>query len=88
MSAHPVLSQALELNAAGFAAIFQKGKQAFHPGWNRERRTAEQLRNSFKPGLNVAVVTGALSAREGRALIVIDVDVRHSDAKARLERVP
>jgi hypothetical protein len=75
----PILEQALELEGAGLAVIFQEGKRAIHKGWNRERRTAEQLRSEFRPGLNVAVVTGQPSTIGDKCLVVIDCDVRSTD---------
>ena len=71
-----VLAQALELDAAGFHTVYQQGKRAYWTAWNRIRRTADELRKEYKPGLNVAVVTGQASVRGDRCLVVVDIDVR------------
>lgn len=75
----PVLAEALKLHAAGFAPVLQRGKQAFQRDWNKKRQTPEQLRGDFRPGMNVAVITGELSQTGGKCLVVVDVDLRSRD---------
>ncbi len=76
-----VLAQALELDAAGFHTVYQQGKRAYWTAWNRIRRTADELRKEYKPGLNVAVVTGQASVRGDRCLVVVDIDVRDKEKR-------
>lgn len=79
MQTHPALDQALELHSMGLAPIYQRGKQAFQPGWNKERKSPDRLQSDFKPGLNLAIVTGELSRSDKGCLIVIDCDIRSGD---------
>ncbi len=78
---HMTLEAALRLQEKGFAVILQRGKAAFQKGWNRKLQTPDDLRKDFDPDCNIGIVTGRLSAPAGKALIVVDIDVRDPNSK-------
>lgn len=80
MIEHPTLQAAIEAAQAGLAVVFQSGKRAIEPGWNRgPAASIEHLREHFREGLNIAFRSGPTSRIEGDAIVVLDVDIRSDD---------
>lgn len=76
----PMLGAALAAAGAGLAVIYQQGKRAIAAGWNKgPALTADQLRATYRPGLNVAFRAGTASRIGGEAVVVLDVDLRGAD---------
>lgn len=86
IDSHPVLAAALEAAEAGLAVIYQRGKKAVAAGWNKgPPLTADELRGTFRPDLNVAFRAGPSSLIDGDAVVVLDVDMRSEDATDKAE---
>ena len=80
MDASPVLAAALSAADAGLAVIYQQGKRAVAPGWNKgPALSPDALRAGFRPGLNIAFRAGPTSRVGGDAVVVLDVDLRTED---------
>src|SRR5215471_2152582 len=73
-----ILDQALELESRGLAVVFQKGRKAFQPGWNKERKSADSIKADYRDGYNLGVVTG-LSQIDGKKLCIVDLDIRSKE---------
>lgn len=85
-SDHPVLLTALEAADAGLAVVWQQGKRAIATGWNKgPALTADELQNTFRPGLNCAFRAGPTSRLRGWPVAVVDVDIRSTDDADREE---
>ena len=73
VDSEPALAAALDAANAGLAVVWQQGKRAIASGWNKGvALTADELRQTFRPGLNVAFRAGLTSRIEGDACITDD----------------
>lgn len=73
-----VLQGALELRQRGFAIHWLRphDKAPIRAGWaNETARTAQQLMQEYKPGLNVGFRAGKWSVVDDREICVLDVDI-------------
>lgn len=81
-----MLQSALDFRAQGFAVhwLHPRSKKPVLNDWtNRPAMTAEELVQSYRPGYNVGFRPGLPSTVEGgRAIVVLDVDVRGGEAYA------
>lgn len=86
VDSEPVLAAALDAADIGLAVIWQRGKCAIASGWNKgPALSADELRQTFRPGLNVAFRAGPTSRIDGDAVIVLDVDIRSDDETDKAE---
>lgn len=89
MSLHPVLKEAKRLHKLGFAILWikPKSKAPVKSKWTTgPRESWENLESSFKPGFNLGVRLGTPSKlAEGKYLAVLDIDVKSSEERHRIE---
>ncbi len=84
MESNKVLVEAKRLHDMGMAVhwLHPKSKRPIEWGWTTgPRKDWEQLKATYRKGLNVGVRLGKPSEIEGNFLAVIDVDVKSTDAK-------
>jgi len=80
-----MLNELLKLHKLGFALLWlnKKSKVPVENNWTkRERKTFDQLKDSYKPGYNVGVRPGYVSKFPGKEnfyLGIIDCDVKSED---------
>jgi hypothetical protein len=78
----PILESAIECTRLGLSVHFQKGKNAFEPGWNSgPPKTEAQLQRDYKVGWNIGFQTGHRSKLNGLPVGVLDADLRSSDPR-------
>lgn len=83
-----ILSEAARLHAEGFAIhwLHNKSKRPIESGWTTgPRKQWQELRKSYKKGLNVGVRLGRPSEIKGTFLAVIDVDIKSQEDRHRQE---
>ena len=80
MTASPILESAIECARLGLSVHFQKGKNAFEPGWNSgPPKTEAQLQRDYQAGWNIGFQTGHRSRINGQGTVVLDLDLRSTD---------
>lgn len=77
-----MLKQAIEYLEAGFSVIWlaEGEKRPIRKNWaDLENMTADDLRASYREGMNIGVRTGKWSQVDGKYLHIVDVDIRKPD---------
>lgn len=88
MKLHPTLNEAKRLYDLGFAILWikPKSKAPVKSKWTTgPRESWDQLKNSFKSSYNVGVRLGTPSKIGEKYLSVIDIDIKSTDSKHRIE---
>jgi predicted P-loop ATPase len=86
----PILEEARRLHQLGFAILWLKNqsKAPVENGWaSGPRKDWEELKKTYRPGMNVGVRLGTPSDLLGAYLAVIDLDVKSGDPRHRKEAV-
>ncbi len=84
----PILKEARRLYDLGFSLLWlrPKSKAPVKSKWTSgSRDTWTILKNSYKPGYNLGVRLGRTSEIDGKYLAVIDVDIKSTEKKHKLE---
>ena len=77
-----ILESAIECARLGLSVHFQKGKNAFEPGWNSgPPKTEGQLQQDYQVGWNIGFQTGHRSKLNGLPIGVLDPDLRSNDPR-------
>ena len=85
-----ILSEARRLHGLGFAIhwLHPKQKRPVESGWTTgPRKSWEYLESNYKEGYNLGVRLGEPSKIDGKYLAVVDVDVKSTDPKHRIEAI-
>ena len=78
----PILESAIGYARLGLSVHFQKGKNAFEPGWNSgPAKTEAQLQRDYQAGWNIGFQTGHRSKLNGAPIGVLDPDLRSNDPR-------
>ena len=84
----PILESAIGYARLGLSVHFQKGKNAFEPGWNSgPAKTEAQLQRDYQAGWNIGFQTGHRSKLNGAPIGVLDPELRSKDPKTRSRKM-